>query len=415
MTNILMLTLVYGPDTVSTANMMTDIAHGLSDKGHNVTVLTSVPHYNPSKEVLANPVMRSSWRKPFTESIEHGVRVLRVFMPPKRHKIWARAFDYIIFQALTTILAVYKVARPDVVFVTSPPITLGISGVLISWLRGGRFVYDVRELWPDVPVRMGLFRNPLLVKFVYWLEDFVYKKTAGISSIARSFNDTLVERGVPSKKLYFTPNFVDVDFIIPSESKNEFSSVHGLNNKFVVLYAGNVGLTQGLEILLEVAYGFTDNDDIQFVVVGDGAARKSLENALANSTLNNFRMLPFQPIRIVNSMYAASDVCIVPLLRGFSYDTVPSKIYTAMAAGRPVLASAETDSETAMLINESSAGVCVEPESTVALTEAIAFLYENPKRVVRMGDNGRKWIEKYYSRSVVINAYDEMVREIAVY
>jgi colanic acid biosynthesis glycosyl transferase WcaI len=408
-----MLTLVYGPDTVSTANMMTDIAHGLSDNGHNVTVLTSVPHYNPSKEVLANPAMKSSWRKLFTDSMEHGVRVLRVFMPPKRHKIWARVFDYIIFQVLTTILAVSKVDRPDVVFVTSPPITLGISGVLISWIRGGKFVYDVRELWPDVPVRMGLLRNPLLVKFVYWLEDLVYKKTVGISTIARSFNRTLIKRGVPSKKLYFTPNFVDVDFIMPSESDNEFSSVHGLNNKFVVLYAGNVGLTQGLEILLEVANAFTENDSIQFLVVGDGAARNSLEVALTNSKLNNFRMLPFQPVRTVNSMYAASDVCIVPLRSGFSYDTVPSKIYTAMAAGRPVLASAETDSETAMLINESSAGVCVEPEKAGDLIEAITLLYENPTHVVDMGDNGRKWIEKYYSRSVVINAYDEMVREIS--
>ena len=109
MTNILMLTLVYGPDTVSTANMMTDIANGLSDNGHSVTVLTSVPHYNPAKEVLDNPVMRSNWRKPFTESIENGVRVLRVFMPPKRHKIWARAFDYIIFQVLTTMLCIFSV------------------------------------------------------------------------------------------------------------------------------------------------------------------------------------------------------------------------------------------------------------------------------------------------------------------
>ena len=203
----------------------------------------------------------------------------------------------------------------------------------------------------------------------------------GISTIARSFNNTLIDRGVPSKKLYFTPNFVDVDFIMPSESESEFSSTHGLNNKFVVLYAGNVGLTQGLEILIEVANAFTDNDRIQFVVVGDGAARNSLEISLTNSKLNNFRMLPFQPVRIVNSMYAASDVCIVPLLSGFSYDTVPSKIYTAMAAGRPVLASAETDSETAMLINESSAGVCVAPESAGALIEAITLLYDHPKPV----------------------------------
>lgn len=413
MTNILMLTLVYGPDTVSTANMMTDIAHGLSDNGHNVTVLTSVPHYNPSKEVLDNPSMRSSWRKPFTESIEHGVRVLRVFMPPKRHKIWARAFDYIIFQALTTILALFRVSRPDVVFVTSPPITLGVSGILIAWMKGGRFVYDVRELWPDVPVRMGLFRNPLLINFVYWLEDFVYKKSVAISTIARSFQNTLVDRGVPRKKLYFTPNFVDIGFITPSDSKNEFSSANGLDDMFVVLYAGNVGLTQGLEILLEVASEFTINKIIQFVVVGDGAARSSLEDALTQSNLTNIRMLPFQPTRLVNSMYATADVCIVPLLRGFSYDTVPSKIYTAMAAGRPVLASAETDSETALLLNESSAGVCVEPESPEALIEAITSLYENPTHVSDMGNNGRKWIVNYYARSVVIDAYDNMVREVS--
>jgi colanic acid biosynthesis glycosyl transferase WcaI len=413
MTNILMLTLVYGPDTVSTANMMTDIAHGLSDNGHNVTVLTSVPHYNPSKEVLDNPSMRSSWRKPFTESIEHGVRVLRVFMPPKRHKIWARAFDYIIFQVLTTILALFRVSRPDVVFVTSPPITLGVSGILISWIKGGRFVYDVRELWPDVPVRMGLFRNPLLIKFVYWLEDFVYKKSVAISTIARSFQNTLVDRGVPRKKLYFTPNFVDIGFITPSDSKNEFSSANGLDDMFVVLYAGNVGLTQGLEILLEVASEFTINKIVQFVVVGDGAARSGLETALTQSNLTNIRMLPFQPIRLVNSMYATADVCIVPLLRGFSYDTVPSKIYTAMAAGRPVLASAEIDSETALLLNESSAGVCVEPESSEALIEAITSLYKNPTHVSDMGNNGRKWIVNYYARSVVIDAYDNMVREVS--
>ena len=413
MTNILMLTLVYGPDTVSTANMMTDIANGLSDNGHSVTVLTSVPHYNPAKEVLDNPVMRSNWRKPFTESIENGVRVLRVFMPPKRHKIWARVFDYIIFQALTTILGVFRVARPDVVFVTSPPITLGLSGILISWIKGGRFVYDVRELWPDVPVRMGLFRNLLLIKLVYWLEDFVYRKTVAISTIARSFQNTLVERGVPRKKLYFTPNFVDVGFIRPSESQNEFSSANRLDGMFVVLYAGNVGLTQGLEILLEVANAFTVNDIVQFVVVGDGAARSRLETALTKSNLKNLRMLPFQPVRLVNSMYAAADVCIVPLRRGFSYDTVPSKIYTAMAAGRPVLASAETDSETALLLNESSAGVCVEPESAEALIEAITSLYDNPAYVSDMGDNGRKWIENYYSRSVVIDAYDNMLREVS--
>ena len=240
MARVLMLTLVYEPDTVSTANMMADIAQGLQAAGHEVTVLTSVPHYNPSAQVRADTRFGASWWRPVSAVMERGVRVLRVFMPLKRHKVWSRGFDYLLFQCLTTLLGLFFVKRPDVVFVTSPPITLGLSGILLSRLRGGAFIYDVRELWPDVPVRMGLFRNPLLVRFVYALEAFVYRQAAAISTIARSFQDTLVKRGVPRAKLYFTPNFVDIDFIRPTHRENEFSREHGLNGAFVVLYAGTL-------------------------------------------------------------------------------------------------------------------------------------------------------------------------------
>ncbi|HJO33277.1 MAG: glycosyltransferase family 4 protein [Anaerolineales bacterium] len=412
MARVLMLTLVYGPDTVSTANMMTDIAQGLQAAGHEVTVLTSVPHYNPSAQVRADARFTASWWRPVTESREYGVRVLRVFMPLKRHKVWARGFDYLLFQFLTTWLGLFLVKRPDVVFVTSPPITLGLSGILLSRLRGGAFIYDVRELWPDVPVRMGLFRNPLLVRFVYALEAFVYRQAAAISMIARSFQDTLVKRGVPRDKLHFTPNFVDVDFIHPTRRENDFSREHGLNGAFVVLYAGNVGLTQGLEILIDVAADLSPDERVQFLVVGDGAGRAGLERAVARSGLANFRMLPFQSPLRVNEMYAAADVCVAPLLRGFSYDTVPSKIYTAMAAGRAVVACAETDTETAALLCEAAAGTCVTPESRPALTEAIRALRVDPETATELGAAGRKWIENHYSRAVVVRAYDCMVRDV---
>ena len=412
MARVLMLTLVYGPDTVSTANMMTDIAQGLQAAGHEVTVLTSVPHYNASAQVRADARFTASWWRPVTESREYGVRVLRVFMPLKRHKVWARGFDYLLFQFLTTWLGLFLVKRPDVVFVTSPPITLGLSGILLSRLRGGAFIYDVRELWPDVPVRMGLFRNPLLVRFVYALEALVYRQATAISTIARSFQDTLVKRGVPRDKLHFTPNFVDVDFIHPTRRENDFSREHGLNGAFVVLYAGNVGLTQGLEILIDVAADLSPDERVQFLVVGDGAGRAGLERAVARSGLANFRMLPFQSPLRVNEMYAAADVCVAPLLRGFSYDTVPSKIYTAMAAGRAVVACAETDTETAALLCEAAAGTCVTPESRPALTEAIRALRVDPETATELGAAGRKWIENHYSRAVVVRAYDCMVRDV---
>ena len=412
MARVLMLTLVYEPDTVSTANMMADIAQGLQAAGHEVTVLTSVPHYNPSAQVRADTRFGASWWRPVSAVMERGVRVLRVFMPLKRHKVWSRGFDYLLFQCLTTLLGLFFVKRPDVVFVTSPPITLGLSGILLSRLRGGAFIYDVRELWPDVPVRMGLFRNPLLVRFVYALEAFVYRQAAAISMIARSFQDTLVKRGVPRDKLHFTPNFVDVDFIHPTRRENDFSREHGLNGAFVVLYAGNVGLTQGLEILIDVAADLSPDERVQFLVVGDGAGRAGLERAVARSGLANFRMLPFQSPLRVNEMYAAADVCVAPLLRGFSYDTVPSKIYTAMAAGRAVVACAETDTETAALLCEAAAGTCVTPESRPALTEAIRALRVDPETATELGAAGRKWIENHYSRAVVVRAYDCMVRDV---
>ena len=413
MARVLMLTLVYGPDTVSTANMMTDIAQGLKAAGHEVTVLTSMPHYNPSAQVRTDRKYNASWWWPVTEASEQGVRVLRVFMPLKRHKVWARGFDYLLFQFLTSLLGLFFVKRPDVVFVTSPPITLGLSGILLSWLRGSAFIYDVRELWPDVPVRMGLLRNPLLVRFVYALETFVYRQTTAISTIARSFQDTLEKRGVPRDKLYFTPNFVDVDFIHPIKKENDFSLKHGLSTAFVVLYAGNVGLTQGLEILIGVATELAADENIQFLVVGDGAGRVGLEREVARSGLTNFKMLPFQPVRTVNEMYAAADVCIAPLRRGFSYDTVPSKIYTSMAAARAVVACAEEDTEIAVLLREASAGICVEPESVVALNEAIRALRTDPARSAHLGASGRKWIEDHYSSASVVRAYDRMVCDVA--
>jgi colanic acid biosynthesis glycosyl transferase WcaI len=287
-----------------------------------------------------------------------------------------------------------------------------LSGILLSRLRGGAFIYDVRELWPDVPVRMGLFRNLLLVRSVYALEAFVYRQAAAISTIARSFQDTLVKRGVPRAKLYFTPNFVDIDFIRPTHRENEFSREHGLNGAFVVLYAGNVGLTQGLEILIDAAADLSADDRIQFLVVGDGAGRAGLERAVARSRLANFRMLPFQSPHRVNEMYAAADVCVAPLRRGFSYDTVPSKIYTAMAAGRVVVACAETDTETAVLLREAAAGTCVTPESRAALTEAIHELSADPERSARFGQNGRQWIVDNYSLENVVETYDRIVRHV---
>ncbi|MBX3053006.1 MAG: glycosyltransferase family 4 protein [Caldilineaceae bacterium] len=412
MANVLMLSLVFGPDTVSTANMMSELAHGLHDEGHRVTVLTSMPHYNPTPEVLKNPTYRARLPRLFTDVDEDGVRVIRVYMPLKGQRVWRRALDYVWFQILTLIIGVSKAGRQDIIFVPSPPITLGINGFLLKFFLKGKMIYDVRELWPDVPVRMGLLKNRVLIQLAYAIEGFVYRNSAAITSIARSFNANLASRGVPPQKLFFTPNFVDVEWLTPLPKTNDFAREHGLETKFVVFYAGNIGLSQGLEILVEIAHGFEKEEDVQFLIIGDGAARLRLERAIQDSGLHNVRLLPFQPYGRVPETYATADVCISPMQFGFSYDTVPSKIYTAMAAGRPVVAAAEADTETTSLLQESGGGIVVAPESAREMIEAIQRLRNSPKEAQQMGLKARSWVVAHYSKRAVIKAYDQVIHHV---
>lgn len=391
---------------------MTDLAVGLAGAGHKITVLTSIPHYNPPATIRGNAAYRARLLKPYTESQEGTIRVIRVLMPLKRQRVWSRLFDYLWFQFAVTVLGFWKGIPCDVVFVTSPPITFGLSGVLLAWLGGAAFVYDVRELWPDAPVQMGLIRNRLLVWIAFAVERTVYRYADALSTIARSFREKLTERGVAPSKIHFTPNFVDVEQMKPRSKANAFSAKHHLTDAFVVLYAGNIGLTQGLEILVEVGRAFRDDKKFRIVIVGDGAGRVKLEKAVANSGLNNIRMLGFQPTDRVADMYASADLSVVPLLSGFSYSTVPSKIYTSMAAGRAVLLSGEADSEAARLLEEAGAGVRVPPESATELVQALRQLRANPELRERMGVNGRKWVVDNYAREAVIAAYDRMIREV---
>jgi colanic acid biosynthesis glycosyl transferase WcaI len=414
MARVLVLSLVYKPDTVSTANLMAEIVNGLRDRGHDMTVLTSIPHYNPSPEVRSNRAYRTSIWRWFTITDEAGVRVIRIAMPRKRQRILARLLDYLWLHFFTTIVAMLKLRRIDVVFVPSPPITLGLNGYLIARLLRAKLIYDVRELWPDVPIRMGVIRNRMVVRVILAVESFVYRKSVAITSIARSFNRALIKVGVPESKLFFTPNFVDVAWLQPGSHDTPFARQNDFAGKFVVFYAGNIGLTQGLELLIDVARMLEQSaPDAVVVVVGDGAGRPKFEAELRKSALRNVRLLPFQPYNHVPETYASAHVCVSPMRYGFSYETVPSKIYTAMAAGRPMISACESDTESAALVRESQGGIVCEPESATEMVAAVQRLYDDRDLTRRMGESARKWIVDYYSRDAVVKTYDEVIRRVA--
>jgi colanic acid biosynthesis glycosyl transferase WcaI len=335
-------------------------------------------------------------------------------MPLKGQAILRRGIDYVWFHTLALLVGLIVVrSKQHIVYVPSPPITLGMAGYLLALLKGAKFIYDVRELWPDVPIRMGILRNKFAIRAVYALENFVYRRTAAITTIARSFIDNLARRGVPLEKLFFTPNFVDVDLVVPLPKDNAFAREHKLVDKFVVFYAGNIGLTQGLEILVDIGRQLSHDPEIVILVIGDGAGRVKFQQAVRESGLQNILWLPFQPFNRVPETYATADVCISPMKFGFSYDTVPSKIYTAMSAGRAVVSACEDDTESAQLLREAQAGLVVAPESTEAMTTAIVYLRQHPDESARMGAHARAWVVQFYSKSAVVAEYDRVMRKIA--
>jgi len=406
---ILINCLVYRPDTVSAANIFTDVAEWLANSGHEVTVITSVPHYSLPEGGQEKWEGRRGDRKLITISNENGVRILRVYMRRKGRHVLSRVLDYLWFHLASILLGVFAVGKCDVVFVPSPPITLGITGHAFKFIKQARLVYDVRELWPSVPIRLGLISNRLVVRFTYAIEKFVYKSSDTILAISRSFIRNIIEGGVPADKLVYIPVFIDTEFLKPKKKHNEFALEYNLTNKFVVFYAGNAGHTQELEILVEVAEKLSDIKELCVLIIGDGASWQALEKKVVASTEKNIMMLPFQNWERICNTYATADVCVSPMKAGFNYDTVPSKIYSALAAGCPVVVAAEKDTEAAMLVRESNSGIIVPPEDASAMAMAIRQLHSDPEKLADMGNLGREWVEKNNSRELVLKQYDRIL------
>jgi colanic acid biosynthesis glycosyl transferase WcaI len=391
---------------------MTELALELRKFGHDITVLTTTPHYNVDPEARARqPLVRELGGLLYRSDCE-GIPVYHASIPVKGSRVGARLLDYARFHAISTLAGLILIGRPDVILAPSPPLTIGLSAWALSLARRAPFIYNVQEIYPDVAVSLGVLKNRHMIQAIESLERFIYARSRTVTVISEWFRRRLLTKGVPTEKLRMIPNFVDTDFMRPGLRHNGFSSAHGLDDQFVVLYAGNIGLTQGLETILAAAQRLTHQSDLRFVIVGDGTRRGWLEDKLDREQLTNVMLLPYQPRSVVPQIYASSDICLVPLKRGTAQETFPSKIYTIMAAGRPIVASADPDSELAWVVQEADCGWVVPPDDPVSLAEMLAATYERRTELASRGQNGRDYVMAHHSRRAVAAQYDSLIREV---
>lgn len=412
MAHILLLTLVFAPDGVSTSVLMTELAADLHALGHTVTVLTTTPHYNVEPEARARQPLRPRWGGILYESDCQGVPVYHASIPMKGDRVSARLLDYVRFHVISTFAGLTLTGDYDVILTPSPPLTIGLSAWLLGLARRVPFIYNVQEIYPDVAVSLGVLTNPRIIWVMEVLERFIYRRARVVTVISEWFRRRLLVKGVPADKLRLISNFVDTGFMQPGPRHNDFSAAHELDDKFVVLYAGNIGLTQGFETILAAAERLRGLPDLSFVIVGDGTRRDWLEAQIAQNPLPNVILLPYQPRSMVPQIYASSDVCLVPLKRGTAQETFPSKIYTIMAAGRPVVASADADSELSWVVEQAGCGWAVPPDDPQALATVIEQAYREREQLPAMGNQGRDYVVAHHSRQAIARRYDALIREL---
>jgi colanic acid biosynthesis glycosyl transferase WcaI len=404
---ILFLSTYFRPDTASTGVLMTQLAEELVKMGHQITVVTSMPHYNTNSIWPAyrrRLMARESWG-------DMKVRRVYLYVPRKKEKVLGRLFNYVTFNTISALAAAMS-GRPDVIFVPSPPLTNGVEGFFLSRLFRVPFIYNVQDIYPDVAVRLGVLRNPRIIRTFQRMEQFVYRKAAAVSVISEGFRRNLLCKGVPESKLHVIPNFVDTGFVSPRPRRNEFSVREELNDRYVVLFAGNVGLSQDLETILEAAKILACRPDILFLVVGNGAAKEGLMEQVERMSLANVRFLPFQPHEVVPDLYGSADVCLVPLRQGLTEESVPCKVFTILGAARPLVASVDHDSDTSRFVKEAGCGLCVEPGDPLALSEAILDLHRDREMAAEMGRRGHDFVATNFTSQRIAHQYHDLFQRV---
>ncbi|MBG1263639.1 glycosyltransferase family 4 protein [Nostoc commune] len=405
--HILIYSYNYHPEPIGIAPLMTELAEGLVERGHQVRVITGMPNY-PQREIYDE--YRGKWY--VTEQI-NGVTIQRSYL---RIKSKPNLLDRLLLElsfVFTSLPQAFKGRRPDVIILTVPPLFGTLPVTILGWLYNCPVVLNVQDILPDAAVRIGLLKNKWMIRTLAALEKFAYRSAHTISVIADGFRENLVNKGVPVNKIVCIPNWVNVNFICPlPKQNNSWISSHQIDGKFVVLYSGNIALTQGLETVIEAAVCLRHIREIVFVIVGESIALQRLQKYCLLNGADNVLLLPLQPREKLPEMLAASDVGLIVQKRNVISFNMPSKIPLLLASGRPIVGSVPATGTAAKAIKLSGGGIIVEPESPDAMAAAVHDLYTNPTLGARLGNAGRQFAEENYSLEQALNRYEGLLSHI---
>jgi glycosyltransferase involved in cell wall biosynthesis len=372
-----------------------EMAQYLRARGHDLVIVASDLNYQTGQRTVERHGL-------FAEQIIDGVRILRAYIFPALHRsyFW-RIISFFSFM-FSSVWTALTVKDADIIMGTTPPIFQAVSAWFVALIRRKPFLLEVRDLWPEFGVSMGVLKNPILIALACWLENFLYAHATHILVNSPAYKEYMLGKGVPKNKITYIPYGTDVDMFNPDVDGSSVRRKLGLENKFVVLYAGALGQANDIDTILRAAERLNRESKICFMLFGDGKERARLESESKRMNLTNLIFAGVCPKKEMPLVIASSDVCLailqdVPMFR----TTYPNKVFDYMAAARGTVLV--IDGVVRDVIESSGGGVFVQPGNDGQLAETILELSNDPQRVKQMGLNARDYLVKHLDRRDKLN------------
>ncbi|MGD0784501.1 MAG: glycosyltransferase family 4 protein [Sedimentisphaerales bacterium] len=402
---VLLISAYFPPDTGSAANLFYDLGKKLVQKGIEVTVLTSFPSYH-----VVGDTKGYKSRKILKEQIEN-MSVIRVKVPqfpryiPAMRALWHFAMAY--YFSITA----RRIERHDIALVYSPPLPLGFVGISLT-KNGTPFIFNVQDLFPQSAIDLKILKNRFLIHFFKYLEKKICDYAKHITVHSTGNKDYIVTIGIDGKKTTVVPNWIDTDYLQPGKKYNVFSQKYNLQDKFVVSFAGVIGYSQDIDVILDAANLIREKKDILILIVGDGVEKSRLEKKANEMNLKNILFIPMQSRDVYSQVLHCSDICLSALKKEVLTPVVPSKMLSIMAAGKPLIACMNLKGDASKIVEQAQCGFVFPAGDHKELAMAILKLYTAPELREQYGKNGRCYCVENFSLNVCADKYIQLFKQI---
>ncbi len=399
---ILIYSLVFSPDGVSTAHLYSDLVLGFKENGYQVTVLTSTPHYNLTNEsLIAQPLKKKFFGLLYT-SIFNGVKVYHI--PLKKYKNHlVRILSFIYWHIASFIVGLF-LKKYDIILTPSPPLTNGVFAILLGKIKGSRSIYNVQEIYPDLLIDLGYLKNRFFIKILKKIERWVYNMSDIVTTIDNQFYNIIELRIKEKNKLTIIPNFVDTELYSIKSSVSLPVEFKKNENYTDILYAGNIGLAQEWDLIIKLAKEIRDFK-INIWIIGEGLRKVYLESEIEKYRLNNIKLLPYYDRKYMPAINLFADIHFIAMDKKVEKYGFPSKVYTIMASGKPMIVVSSKDTPIVSFLKDLDAALLVTDHSLSKFKKELLKLHNSIDLRNKLGSNGRQEIIKKYSKKVVINQY----------